>query len=57
VKVGRRRGIAVKLGDPLNGYEAKAKVKTMAEAAVWLRDQVCQHYPESEVARKYCGFV
>ena len=57
VKVGRRRGINVKLGDPLNGYEAKGKVKTMAEAAVWLRDQACQHYSDSEFARKYGGFV
>jgi hypothetical protein len=57
VKVGRRRGINVKLGDPLNGYDAKGKVKTMAEAAAWLRDQACQHYPDSEFAWKYCGFV
>ena len=53
----RRRGIDVKLGDPLNGYTATAKVHTMAEAAVWLRDQACQHYPDSEFARKYGGFV
>ena len=56
VKVGRR-GINVKLGDPLNGYDAKGKVKSMIQAAVWLRDQACQHYPDSEFARKYCGFV
>jgi len=56
VKVGRRRGINVKLGDPLNGFDAKGTVKTMAEAVVWLRDQACQHYPDSEFARKYCGF-
>jgi hypothetical protein len=57
VKVGRRRGIMVKLGDPLNGYDAKGKVKTMAEAAAWLRDQACHHYSDSEFARKYGGFV
>jgi hypothetical protein len=57
VKVGRRRGINVKLGDPLNGFAAKGKVKTMLEAAVWLRDQACKHNPDSEFARKYCGFV
>jgi hypothetical protein len=47
----------VKLGDPLNGFDANGKVATMAEAAVWLRDHACQHYPDSEFARKYCGFV
>jgi hypothetical protein len=51
----RRRGIVVKLGDPLNGYAATGRAHTMAEAAVWLRDHACQHYPESEFARKYCG--
>ena len=56
VRMGRR-GINVKLGDPLNGFDAKGKVKTMLEAAVWLRDQACQHYPDSEFARKYGGFV
>ena len=56
MKVGRRRGINVKLGDPLNGFDAKGTVKTIAEAVVWLRDQACQHYPDSEFARKYCGF-
>jgi hypothetical protein len=50
-------GIDVKLGDPLNGYDAESKVTTIAEAAVWLRDRACQHYPDSEFARKYCGFV
>jgi len=50
-------GIDVKLGDPLNGYDAEGKVSTIAEAVVWLRDQACQHYPDSEFARKYCGFV
>jgi hypothetical protein len=49
--------IDVKLGDPLNGYAAEDKVSTLAEAAAWLRDQACQHYPDSEFARKYCGFV
>ena len=56
VKLGRR-GIGVKLGDPLNGYDAKGKVRTMAKAAVWLRDQACKRHPDSEFARKHCGFV
>ena len=50
-------GIDVKLGDPLNGYDAEGKVTTIAEAAIWLRDQACQHYPDSGFARKHCGFV
>ena len=52
-----RCGINVKLGDPLNGYDGKGKVRSMAEAAVWLRDHACQHYPDSECARKYGDFV
>jgi hypothetical protein len=50
-------GIDVKLGDPLNGYDAEGKVGTFAEAAAWLRDQACTHYPDSEFARKHGGFV
>jgi hypothetical protein len=50
-------GIDVELGDPLNGYDAEGKVSTLAEAAAWLRDQACRHYPDSGFARKYCGFV
>jgi hypothetical protein len=50
-------GIDVKLGDPLNGYPAEEKVGTFAEAAAWLRDQACTHYPDSKFARKYGGFV
>jgi len=50
-------GIDMKLGDPLNGYDAEGKVETMGEVAIWLRDQACQHYPDSEFARRYCGFV
>jgi hypothetical protein len=50
-------GIVVELGDPLNGYDAEGKVSTVAEAALWLRDQACEHYPDSEFAQKYCAFV
>ena len=50
-------GVKVKLGDELNGYKAEGKVSTVAEAAVWLRDEACKHYPDSGFARKYCGFV
>ena len=50
-------GIDVKLGDPLNGYDAEAKVSTFREAVIWLRDNACSHYPDTEFARKYGGFV
>jgi hypothetical protein len=50
-------GIDVALGDELNGYDADGQVSTVAEAAAWLRDQACKHYPDSGFARKYCGFV
>jgi hypothetical protein len=48
---------SVQLGEELNGYKAEGKVSTFAEATAWLRDQACQHYPDSGFARKYCGFV
>ena len=47
----------MKLGDPLNLYKVEGKVSTAAEAAVWLRDQACQHYADSDFAGKYGGFV
>jgi hypothetical protein len=30
---------------------------TIGEAVAWLRDQACAHYPDSEFAQKYGGFV
>ena len=30
---------------------------TIGEAVAWLKDQACTHYPDSEFARKYGGFV
>ena len=50
-------GIDVELGDRLHGYDADGKASTFAEATAWLRDQACRHYPDSEFARKYGGFV
>jgi len=47
--------IDVKLGDALNGYDAEAKVDTLAEAAEWLRGKALMHYPSSAFSRKY-GF-
>jgi hypothetical protein len=39
------------------GDKAEAKVSTLREAALSLKDQACQHYPDSGFAKKYCGFV
>jgi hypothetical protein len=50
-------GIDVGLGDEMNGYVADGQVRTVREAAAWLRDEACKHYPDSGFARKYCGFV
>ena len=50
-------GIDVMLGDELSGYKGDGKVSAFAEATAWLRDQACQHYPDSGFARKYGGFV
>ena len=55
--MGMDGGINLELGDPLNGYAANDKVSTFAEATAWFRDQACKHYPDSEFARKYGGFV
>jgi hypothetical protein len=49
-------GIDVKLGFPLYGYCVE-KVRTVAEATAWLRDQTITYYPDSEFARKYGGSV
>jgi len=42
-------GIDVALGHELSGYDAEGQVGTFAEAAVWLRDEACKHYPDSKV--------
>ena len=47
-------GIDVKLGVPLYGYSVE-RVRTVAEATAWLRDQAITYYPDSEFARKYGG--
>ena len=48
-------GIDVRLGVLL--YEYCEKVRTVAEATAWLRDQGVAYYADSEFARKYGGFV
>jgi hypothetical protein len=32
-------------------------IPTVRDAVLWLRDKGCQHFPESDFARKYGGFV
>src|ERR1700730_12687687 len=49
-------GIDVELGDTLHGYCVE-RVRTVAQAAAWLRDRANTDYPDSEFARKYGGFV
>lgn len=44
---------SVKLGDPMNGYEAEAVVASTEEAAEWLRENAVRLYPESEFAKLY----
>jgi hypothetical protein len=52
-----RGPIEVKLGHALTGNVASTgaedEVLTVAEAALWLRNKACQHFPESRFARKY----
>ena len=48
-------GIDVGLGDELNGYDADGQVRTVAEAAAWLRDEACRLYPEVICARCQIG--
>ena len=40
-------GIDVKLGDEMNGYEAEANLKTVAEIVPWLQQAIHKHYPTS----------
>jgi hypothetical protein len=48
-------GFHVTLGDPklAEGWA----FPTIGEAVAWLRDQASAHYPDSDFARKYGGFV
>jgi hypothetical protein len=48
-------GFYVTLGAPQRA-EGWA-LPTIRDAVICLRDQACVHYPDSEFARKYCGFV
>jgi hypothetical protein len=44
-------GFDVRLGDHLNGFIAKGKVGTWAEAEAWLREQALAHFPDSKFAQ------
>ena len=44
-------GIDVKLGDQMNGYDAEAQLKTIAEIIPWLQAQIAKHYPLSTYHR------
>jgi hypothetical protein len=48
-------GFHVALGDPelAEGWA----FKTIGEAVAWLREEACPHYPDSDFAQKYGGFV
>jgi hypothetical protein len=48
-------GFRVAVGAPAVAEEWS--LPTIRDAVLWLRDQACQHYPDSEFARKYGGFV
>ena len=43
-------GLTVKLGDNANGFVAETEVRTSEEAARWLDDAACRHFPESVYA-------
>jgi hypothetical protein len=47
-------GFHVTLGAPQ--IEACA-LPTIRDAVQWLRDRACEHFPDSDFARKYGGFV
>lgn len=52
-----RGSIAVKLGAPIgsepSSTDAADAPLTVAEAAVWLRDNACAQYPNSDFSRRY----
>ena len=50
-KLGLPSRFDVRLGDHLNGFIAKGKVETWAEAEAWLREQALAHFPDSKFAQ------
>jgi hypothetical protein len=50
-------GVAIKLGDPMNGYVAQTEVKTMADVIPWLRAAIAKHYPNSTYIKNLGDFA
>jgi len=47
-------GYTALLGDALNGWKAENNgLRSWDEITSWLRAAACQHFPESEFARKH----
>jgi hypothetical protein len=56
----RSHGFGTVVSMPFSDIRSKLRVGPFAsigEAVEWLRDQACAHYPDSEFARKYGGFL
>jgi hypothetical protein len=47
-------GFHVTLGAP---QIEECALPTVRDAVLWLRDKACEHFPDSDFARKYGGFV
>jgi hypothetical protein len=43
-------GIAIRLGDDMNGYLAEETVGTVAEIVPWLQEAIAHFYPKSSYA-------
>jgi hypothetical protein len=46
-------GFYIKLGDDMNGFDAKGNAKDFASAVEWLRVQAIEKYPDSIFANAY----
>ena len=40
-------GVAVKLGDEMNGYKAEENVTSLSAVVPWLQEAIRKHYPTS----------
>ena len=43
----------VKIGDKRNGYKDEASLRSLGEAAEWLRSRAVELYPDSEFAKDW----
>jgi hypothetical protein len=48
-------GFYAVLGNPK--IAEASSLQTIRDAVLWLRDAACQHFPDSDFAQKYGGFV